>query len=169
MSEIIKFYDVDGRNLMYCNFAGKEGMYNVEGDRNFCLGLNEETAEKFADMGLNVKRTKPKYDDIPPIPYIKVKVEYRKGRPPKVVQVTRRGKCELDENSIKNLDWAEIVKADVALNIAEWKRGDRSGVSAYLKTLYVTIAEDDFEDRYYDIPNKEYDEERLPFGEDEDI
>ena len=165
MAEVVKFYDVDSRNLKYRNFSGKEGMYNIEGDRNFCLCVDEETAEKFRDIGLNVKMTKPRDEYDVPVPYIKVKVEYRKGRPPKVVQITARGKVELDEDTIKNLDRAEIVKADVALNISEWHRGDRTGVSAYLKTMYVTIAEDDFEDRYYDIP----DVEEIPFTTDEDI
>ena len=52
------------------------------------------------------------------------------------------------------MDWAEIEKFDISINPRPYENiNGRSGVTAYLKTLYVTISEDDFEDRYYDIPD----------------
>ena len=70
----------------------------------------------------------------------------------KIVMMTKRGKTELDETSVSNLDWADIEKADIAINPYHYNVSGREGVKAYLKTMYVTIVEDEFEDRYYDVP-----------------
>ena len=159
MAEVIKFYDVDGRNMRFRNFAGKAGKYNLEGDRNFCLLLNPDVADEMSEEGFNVRYLKPRDDGDDPVPYIQVKLKYydRSGnrlRPPKIVQITKRGKTELDEETVNNLDWAEIEKFDSAINPRPYENvNGRSGVTAYLKTLYVTIVEDDFEDRYYDVPD----------------
>ena len=158
MAELIKFYDVDGRNMRFRNFAGKAGKFNAEGDRNFYLLLNPEVADEMAADGFNVKYLKPRYEEEDPVPYIKIKLKYYKRngerlRPPKIVLVTKKGKTQLDEESVSTLDWAEIEKFDIAINPSEYDINGRSGVSAYLKTLYVTIVEDEFEDRYYDIPD----------------
>jgi hypothetical protein len=153
MSEVKKFYDVDGRAIRFRNFEGKAARFNAEGDRNFCLILNDEDAEELKAEGFNVRYLKPRNEYDEPLAYLPVKVDYSKGRPPKIVQVTKRGKTELDEESVRNLDWAEIDKADISINPYHYKTMDREGIKAYLKTMYVTIVEDDFEDRYYDIPD----------------
>lgn len=159
MAEIIKFFDVDGRNMRFRNFAGKAGKYNAEGDRNFCLLLNPEVAAEMAADGFNIKYLKPRDEEEDPVPYIQIKLKYysRSGerlRPPKIVLLTKKGKTQLDEDSVNTLDWAEIEKFDIAINPREYNNiQGRSGVSAYLKTLYVTIVEDEFEDRYLDVPD----------------
>lgn len=158
MAEIIKFFDVDGRNMRFRNFAGKAGKYNAEGDRNFCLLLNPEVAEEMAADGFNIKYLKPRDEEEDPVPYIQIKLKYysRSGerlRPPKIVLLTKKGKTQLDEDSVNTLDWAEIEKFDIAINPRPYDMNGRSGVSGYLKTLYVTIVEDEFEDRYMDVPD----------------
>ena len=152
--EIKRFLDVPGKAIRYRNFQGKAGQYNNEGERYFCLMLGDRDAEEMKEEGWNIKYLQPKDPDDDPAPYVQVKVEMSKGRPPKVVQVTRKGKTYLDEQSIQNLDWAEIDKADISINPYEWSLpSGMHGVKAYLKTMYVTIAEDEFEDRYYDVPD----------------
>ena len=152
-SEVKKFFDVDGRAIRFRNFEGKAGKFNAEGDRNFCLLLNPDDADELQAEGFNVRYLNPREEGDVPVPYLPIKIAYGKGRPPKVVQVTKRGKTELDEESIRNLDWAEIEKADISINPYHYNVSGREGIKAYLKTMYVTIVEDDFEDRYYDIPD----------------
>jgi hypothetical protein len=41
--------------LIFRNFAGREGMYNREGDRNFAVELPKDVAEELAANGWNVK------------------------------------------------------------------------------------------------------------------
>lgn len=147
-----KFFNVPGRAIMYRNFEGTAGPYNKEGDRSFCLGLDDETAELMKDEGWNVRYKVSKKDpDAIPVPYIQIKVEFRKGRPPKMVQFTKNGKTVLEEEDLKNLDWADIDKADVCINPYKWTRLDGStGISAYLKKMNIFLEDDDFEDRTYE-------------------
>lgn len=153
MLETKKFYDVNGSAIRFRNFEGKAGKFNSEGDRNFCLLLDPDAADELQVEGFNVRYLRPRDENEEPVPYLQIKVAYGKGRPPKIVQVTSRGKCELDEESVRNLDWAEIRKADISINPYEYNVNGRSGIKAYLKTMYVTIEEDDFEERYLDVPD----------------
>ena len=154
MAEVKKFYDVVSGAIRFRNFAGKEGRYNKAGDRNFCLLLNPEDADEMLKDGWNVRFLDPSDEGDEPTPYIQIKVGFGgKGRPPKIVLVTKRGKTQVDEETVNTLDWAEIEKADIAINPYHYEVNGKSGVKAYLKTMYVTIAEDDFEERYYDVPD----------------
>ena len=152
MADVKKFYDVKGAAIKWRNFQGKAGKFNAEGDRNFCLLIDPDSADELQAEGFNIRFLKPRDEDDVPAPYLPVKVAYGKGRPPKIIMVTKRGKTELDEETVSALDWAEIEKADIAINPYEYDVQGRHGIKAYLKTMYVTIQEDDFEDRYYDVP-----------------
>lgn len=154
MAEVKKFYDVVSGAIRFRNFAGKEGRYNKAGDRNFCLLLNPEDADEMLKDGWNVRFLDPRDEGDEPTPYIQIKVGFGgKGRPPKIVLVTKRGKTQVNEDTVNTLDWAEIEKADISINPYHYEVNGKSGVKAYLKTMYVTIAEDDFEERYYDVPD----------------
>lgn len=76
--------------------------------------------------------------------------------PPKVVLITRRKQQTLNEETIKNLDYAEIKNVDLIIRPRNWvtQEGtsyEKRGVKAYLKTMYVTIVEDVFADKYADL------------------
>lgn len=154
MAEVRKFLDVDSKAIRFRNFEGKEGRYNQAGDRNFCLLLHPDDADEMVKEGWNVRFLQPRDEGDEPTPYIQIKVGFGgKGRPPKIVMVTSHGKTQLDEETVNALDWADIIKADIAINPYSYTVNKKSGIKAYLKTMYVTIAEDDFEDRYYDVPD----------------
>lgn len=154
MAESKIFRHVVSGAIRFRNFAGKEGRYNKEGDRNFCILLNPDDADELVKEGWNVRFLNPRDEGDEPVPYIQVKVGFGgKGRPPKVVMVTKRGKTQLDEESVNTLDWAEIEFADIAINPYHYTVNGKSGIKAYLKTMYVTIAEDEFEDQYWDVPD----------------
>lgn len=143
---------MEGVRIIFRNFAGKEGQYNREGDRNFAVLIDSETAEKMLEDGWNVKTLKPREDDEEPEEqaYLSVAVNF-KGRPPRVVMVTSRGRNNLGEDEVELLDWADILNVDLIVRPYEWTVNGKTGVKAYLQSLFVTIREDALELKYADL------------------
>jgi len=153
----LSFEDV---RLIFRNFSGKEKQFNKEGDRNFCFLLDDEQAERLQNNGYPVRVLSPREEDDEPQPYLKVTVKYtEKSRPPKVVVLNKFGKTEIDERTIGTLDWAEIISVDLTIRPYDWEVNKRTGRSAYLKTMYITINVDEFEAKYRNIPSSEDDED----------
>jgi len=143
---------MEGVRIIFRNFAGKEGKYNREGDRNFAVLLDDEVAEAMAADNWNVKWLNPRGEDEEETPqaYLPVSVSY-KGRPPRVVMITSGGRTNLDETNIEMLDWATIVNVDLIVNPYEWLVNGKSGIKAYCQSLYVTIEEDELEKKYREL------------------
>jgi hypothetical protein len=137
---------IEDIRIAFRNFAGKEGVYNRAGDKNFAILLEPALAQQLLDDGWNVKFLKDR-DDGEDQPYIQVAVSY-KTRPPKVAMVTSRGISYLTEDEVELLDWADIEEADCTLHPYEWSVNGKSGVKAYLHTLFVRIAEDYLQDKW---------------------
>jgi hypothetical protein len=140
---------MEGVRIIFRNFAGKEGQYNREGDRNFAVLLDEETAAAMDADGWNVKVLKPRSEEEgeEPQSYLPISVNF-KGRPPRIVVITSRGRSNLDESQVEMLDWADIINVDLIVRPYEWTVNDKSGIKAYLQSLYVTIEEDPLEQKY---------------------
>lgn len=139
--------------INFRNFSGREGQYNRAGDRNFAIFLSEEDAAQMLEAGWNVKQLKPRQDAEPGDPqqsYISVAVGFN-GRPPRIVLVTSRGKTPLTENEVDILDWADIRTTDVIIRPYEWSVSGKTGVKAYLQSIFVTINEDQLELKYADV------------------
>lgn len=142
---------IENARLIFKNFAGEERQYNPAGNRNFAVIIDDyDRAKALAEDGWPVKWLRPREEGDTETAFIRAKVSYA-NRPPKIVTVTSRGKTQLEEDMVGMLDWAEIKSADVALSPYNWTnaRGEH-GVSAYLRTLYVVLEEDEFESKYPD-------------------
>jgi hypothetical protein len=127
--------------IAFRNFEGKEDVYNRAGDRNFAILLEPELADKMLQDGWNVKYLKIREEGDVPQAYLQVAVSY-KSRPPKIGMVTSKGMTFLGEAEVEMLDWVDIEMADVTLNPYEWVVNGKTGVKAYLQTLFVKIEED---------------------------
>jgi hypothetical protein len=143
---------MEGVRIIFRNFAGKEGQYNREGDRNFAVLLDDTIASSMAEDGWNVKWLKPREEDEEESTqaYLQVSVSY-KGRPPRIVLITSRGRSNLDEGQVEMLDWADIKNVDLIVRPYEWTVNQKTGIKAYLQSIYVTIEEDPLELKYAEL------------------
>lgn len=147
---------IEGARLVFRNFAGKGSQYNDEGNRNFGVILDDELAERLKEDGWNVKYLKPRQDDPEQreTPWLSVKVKYGKI-PPIATLINSRGKIKLDETTVGQLDWCIIRDCDLIIRPYHYPamKGREAGISAYLKAIYVTIEEDEFDLKYGDLPD----------------
>ena len=165
---------IEDAQIIFRNFAGREGMYNAEGDRNFCVLLDKPLADTLAQDGWNVKQLKVREEGDEPQPYIQVSVKYRGRngapvRPPSIVMITSKGRTPLSEDECELLDWVDIAKVDLIIRPYQWAVSGKTGIKAYIKSIYITILEDALQLKYQDVPELESGMRALPAGEEDVI
>jgi hypothetical protein len=136
--------------IIFKNFSGKPGQYNADGNRNFAVLLDQEQGARLYDEGWNVKVLKSREADEPEQPYLPVKVSY-KGRPPRIVMITSRGRTTLDEDTCQLVDWADIRTVDLIFRAYDWEVNGKTGRTAYLQSIFVIIEEDALDLKYSDV------------------
>lgn len=142
---------IEGAVLKWRNFAGKETRYTPAGKRFFSVVLDEDIAKKLKEDGWNIKWKIPKNPDDDSIAILEVEVKFGEY-PPKIVEITERGKTTLTENKISILDYAEFANVDLIITPYVWEVNGRGGVKAYLDTMYFEIIQDEFAEKYKDLP-----------------
>ena len=142
---------IENARLIFKNFKGAEGRYNKKGDANFCVVLPEDVAKEMAADGWNVKVLEPRDEGDEPTPYLPVAVSF-KNRPPRVVLIAGDHKTPLTEDSIDQLDYADIITVDVMVRSYHWEQpSGATGIKAYLKSLFAVIEVDPLEAKYADV------------------
>lgn len=151
---------IENARIIFRNFSGAPDKFNKDGGkRGFSVVIDEEFGRKLIDDGWTLKPLKPRDDTEEPKFHLPVKVAFG-NFPPKIVMIKGKHKTNIDEGTVSLLDWADIKNVDLVLTPYNWEYAGRSGVTAYLKTMYVTIEEDEFEGKYDDFDNNDPD---LPF------
>lgn len=136
--------------IIFRNFAGAPTRFNAAGGkRTFSILLNETEAKELSSMGFNVKALKQRDPDDDPAFHLPVEVSYR-VKPPRIVFISNQGRKRtvIDEDTVGLIDYTEIEKIDLTINPYQWEMENARGVKAYLKTMYVTIREDELDIEY---------------------
>ena len=158
MAEQVATFKVEDARLIFKNFSGKEGPYNRAGQRSFCVVLDPDVAAQMAEDGWNVRNLEAREEGDVDTPYIEVAVNF-KNRPPRIVMITSTGRTPLDESMVEALDYADMKTVDLIARAYNWEVNGKTGIKAYLQTMFVTIEEDDLERKYAVIPDHMYGEE----------
>jgi len=145
---------VENARIIFRNFAGKESKFNARGKRNFCLVLDNDVAEDLKEIGWNIKYLSPRDPDDQPQAYLQVSVAFD-NFPPKIWLISGGKKTELNEDTIAVLDYAEIENIDVIVRPYVWEVNGKGGVKAYVKNMYVTIVENEFEKKYRNLDEED--------------
>lgn len=153
---------IENARIVFRNLSGKPDKFNPQGGkRSFSVVIEDpEFANELKKEGWNIKQFNPSPDsDEEPAHFISVKVSYN-NIPPHIYLCTSKNKTLLNEDTVGQLDYAEISNVDIVITPYQYEMSGRSGISAYVKTMYVTVVEDEFASKY------EYDDldEEIPFA-----
>lgn len=152
MANNLKPLVLENVKIVFRNFSGNEGPFNKAGDRNFGLLIDADSAEAMERDGWNIKYLKPREEGDEQQAWLKIKVNFN-GRPPKVMLVTSKGKTPLGEDMVSLLDWAQIASVDLIISPYDWTVNGKSGITAYLTSIFVTIEEDELDRKYANVPD----------------
>ena len=110
---------IDDARIVHRNFAGAPSKFNREGDRNFSVVIPDEaTADKLMNdvneygVGWNVKIKPARDEGDKPFMNLKVKVAFN-GRGPNIYLVSGNKQVQLNEDTVKCLDYIDIVSCDM--------------------------------------------------------
>lgn len=137
--------------IIFRNFSGKEDQYNRAGDKKFTLLIEDEKlAAQMQEDGWNIRSLPAREEGEPERLCVEVAVSF-KNFPPKVTMICGTKKTILDDESINVLDFSEIEFIDLVISPYNWNVNGKEGVKAYLKTMYVTIVQDEFAAKYENL------------------
>jgi hypothetical protein len=141
---------LENARIIFRNFAGEEGKYNRKGDRNFGVLLSPETARELMEDGWNVKFLRAREDGDEEQAWLPVNLSF-KNRPAQVVLINHKGRVTLSEGEVDVLDWIDIKTVDMIINPYNWNVNGKTGITAYVKAIFVTIEENELDIKYADL------------------
>ena len=57
----------------------------------------------------------------------------------------------MNEDTVTQLDVVDITDCDLSIRPYEWEMSGRTGITAYVDSMYVTIRENKFAEKYADL------------------
>lgn len=163
---VLENLQLNGVHLCYKNFSGAiRGEYDKLGDRKFSIILDEQTATELQNRGWPVS-IKPDKDGNGM--WCTLPVHLGNYEPP-VYEKSNIAMAKLTGDDLNQLDKCMIEDADVYLRLATWKKGKRSGNSAYVNSMVVRKKmTDPFYSEYMDM-NQQKEAQNPPEPDESDL
>lgn len=147
---------IEGAELIFRNFEGQVKQYNANGRKEFGVLLTAEHGAALEADGWNVKYLKDPETGEADLekPWLPVACSFD-NFPPQITMISSAGRQVLTEELVSVLDSVEIANCDVILRAYDWDVNGATGRKAYLKTMFITIEEDELQKKYASVKTAE--------------
>lgn len=143
--------NIEGAIVIWKNFSGERDKFNP-GKRGFSVVIDDAAmAKELRNEGWNVKDRPLQEGADPSEQEWTLPVKLNMNRYTQVWLIVGNHKTLLDENTVAQLDVVDIVNCDISIRPYEWEMGGRTGITAYVDSMYVTIRENKFAEKYADL------------------
>ena len=140
--------NIEGALIIWKNFSGERDRFNP-GKRGFSVVIDDATmADELRNEGWNVKERPLQEGADPSEQEWTLPVKLNMNRYTQVWLIVGNHKTLLDENTVAQLDVVDIVNCDISIRPHEWEMSGRTGIAAYVDSMYVTIRENKFAEKY---------------------
>lgn len=134
----------------WSDFAGKGDDFREAGKPSFQIILDEREALRLRDIGWNVREREGMEEGDPPRYTLEAKLSWRFD-PPRIYFIKGSRKIAVDEQrDLRDIRRDTCERIDVILRPSRWVNGNRTGITAYVTEMYVTIRESRFGEKYAD-------------------
>ena len=143
--------NIEGAIIIWKNFSGERDKFNP-GKRGFSVVIDDAAmAKELRNEGWNVKDRPLQEGADPSEQEWTLPVKLNMNRYTQVWLIVGNHKTLLDENTVAQLDVVDFVNCDISIRPYEWEMGGRTGITAYVDSMYVTIRENKFAEKYADL------------------
>ena len=143
--------NIEGATIIWKNFSGERDQFNP-GKRGFSVVIDDEVmAKELKQEGWNVKERPLQEGADPSEQEWTLPVKLNMNRYTQVWLIVGNHKTLLNEDTVAQLDVVDIVNCDISIRPFEWEMRGRTGITAYVDLMYVTIRENKFAEKYADL------------------
>ena len=143
--------NIEGATIIWKNFSGERDRFNP-GKRGFSVVIDDTVmADELRNEGWNIKERPLQEGADPSEQEWTLPVKLNMNRYTQVWLIVGNHKTLLDENTVAQLDVVDFVDCDISIRPYEWEMSGRTGITAYVDSMYVTIRENKFTEKYADL------------------
>ena len=143
--------NIEGATIIWKNFSGERDRFNP-GKRGFSVVIDDAAmADELRQEGWNIKERPLQEGADPSEQEWTLPVKLNMNRYTQVWLIVGNHKTLLNEDTVAQLDVVDIVNCDISIRPYEWEMSGRTGITAYVDSMYVTIRENKFAEKYADL------------------
>ena len=143
--------NIEGATIIWKNFSGERDKFNP-GKRGFSVVIDDSVmADELKQEGWNIKERPLQEGADPSEQEWTLPVKLNMNRYTQVWLIVGNHKTLLNEDTVAQLDVVDIVNCDISIRPYEWEMSGRTGITAYVDSMYVTIRENKFAEKYADL------------------